>query len=136
LAQIPDPDFNILSADYADFHRAYLKGKPFEVSSTVIGTINLPEKVANSQQLKIAKQTKLEQKGFEIDIAKKDKEITIIEAEGIAVAQKIINSTLTPMYLQHEAIKAQMDMADSPNHTTVYIPSGANGIPIIKMLNK
>jgi regulator of protease activity HflC (stomatin/prohibitin superfamily) len=113
---------------------AYLKGKPFEVSSTVIGTINLPEQVANSQQLKIAKQTKLEQKGFEIDIAKKDKEIRIIEAEGIAASQKIINSTLTPQYLQHEAIKAQMDMANSPNHSTVYIPSGANGIPLIKML--
>ena len=110
----------------------YLKDKPFEVSSTVIGTINLPEQVADSQQLKIEKQTKLEQKGFEIDIAKKDKEIRIIEAEGLAAAQKIINSTLTPMYLQHEAIKAQMDIADSPNHTTVYIPSGANGIPLIK----
>ncbi|OEU49214.1 MAG: hypothetical protein BA861_04905 [Desulfobacterales bacterium S3730MH5] len=113
---------------------AYLKGKPFEVSSTVIGTINLPEQVANSQQLKIAKQTELEQKGFEIDIAKKDKEIRIVEAEGIAAAQKIINSTLTPLYLQHEAIKAQMDMSESPNHTTVYIPSGANGIPLIKIL--
>ena len=113
---------------------AYLNGKPFEVSNTVIGTINLPEQVAKSQQLKIAKQTKLEQKGFEIDIAKKDKEIRIIEAEGIAASQKIINTTLTLQYLQHEAIKAQMDMADSPNHTTVYIPSGANGIPLIKIL--
>jgi len=56
----------------------------------------------------------------------------IIEAEGIAAAQKIINETLTPQYLQHEAIQAQIQMANSPNHTTVYIPSGANGIPLVK----
>lgn len=82
----------------------------------------------------IVMRAKPEQKGFEIDIAKKDTEIKIIEAEGIAATQKIINSTLTSQYLQHEAIKAQMDMANSPNHSTVYIPSGANGIPLIKML--
>lgn len=57
-----------------------------------------------------------------------------MEQKVIAATQKIINSTLTSQYLQHEAIKAQMDMANSPNHSTVYIPSGANGIPLIKML--
>ena len=41
---------------------------------------------------------------------------------------------LTGLYgsLQHEAIQAQLAMSQSPNHTTVYIPSGENGIPIIK----
>lgn len=113
---------------------AYIKVKPFQVSSIVIGTINLPPQVAQSQELKISKQTELEQKDFEIEIERKKKDIRIIEAQGIADAQKIINETLTPQYLQHEAIQAQMQMANSPNHTTVYIPSGANGIPLIKMV--
>ena len=72
--------------------------------------------------------------GTVIDIAKKDAEIRIEEAKGIAKAQEIINRTLTPNYLQHEAIQAQLKMASSPNHTTVYIPSGPNGIPIINTL--
>jgi len=55
--------------------------------------------------------------------------VRVEEAKGIAEAQKIINTTLTPNYLQHEAIKAQEKMASSPNHTTVYIPSGTGGIP-------
>jgi regulator of protease activity HflC (stomatin/prohibitin superfamily) len=110
----------------------YLKGKPFEVQAIVIGTINLPAAVAQAQELKIGKETELERKSFEIEIAKKDAQVRIEEARGIAEAQHIINATLTPNYLQHEAIKAQEKMATSPNHTTVYIPSGTNGIPIVR----
>jgi len=57
--------------------------------------------------------------------------IRVEEAKGIAQAQHIINATLSPQYLQHEAIQAQSRMADSKNHTTVYIPSGNNGIPLV-----
>jgi hypothetical protein len=113
---------------------AFLKGKPFEVQSIVVGTINLPQSVAVAQEQKIAKETELERKKFEIAIAKQEAQVRIEEAKGIAEAQRIINATLTPNYLQHQAIKAQEKMATSPNHTTVYIPSGLNGIPIVKTL--
>lgn len=112
---------------------AFLKNKPFEVQSIVVGTINLPQSVAEAQEQKIAKETELERKQFEIDIAKREAQVRVEEAKGIAEAQKIINTTLTPNYLQHEAIKAQEKMASSPNHTTVYIPSGTSGIPLIKV---
>lgn len=85
---------------------------------------------------KIAAQQLLDEKNTQIDIAKKDADIRIEEAKGIARAQSIINATLTRNYLQHEAINAQLKMAESPNHTTVYIPSGSNGIPLINSLNR
>jgi hypothetical protein len=112
---------------------SFLKTKPFQVQSIVVGTINLPKSVANAQEAKIAKETELERKKFEIDIAKREAEVRVAEAKGIAEAQRIINTTLTPNYLQHEAIKAQEKMATSPNNTTVYIPSGSAGIPIIRL---
>jgi len=112
---------------------SFLQKKPFEVQSIVIGTINLPKFVADAQEQKIGKETELERKKFEIDIAKKEAEVRVAEAKGIAEAQRIINTTLTPNYLQHEAIKAQEKMAASPNHTTVYIPSGSSGIPIVRL---
>ena len=40
---------------------------------------------------------------------------------------------IQPNYLQHEAIGAQLEMASSPNHTTVYIPVGNNGLPLVHM---
>lgn len=109
----------------------HLKGSPFKLVSLVVGDINYPDIVAQAVEKKLAAQQLLEEKTVQKEIAQKDAEIKIEEAKGIAQAQKIINETLTANYLQHEAIMAQERMANSPNHTTVYIPAGSNGIPIV-----
>lgn len=109
----------------------YLNDSPFELLKLVVGNIDYPDIVAKAVENKLAAQQLLEEKETQKQIAQKDAEIRIEEAKGIAEAQRIINSTLTPNYLQHEAIQAQLKMANSPNHTTVYIPSGTNGIPLI-----
>ena len=89
-----------------------------------IGTSMMDEKKLAAMQL-------LQQKETQKEIAQKDAEIRIEEAKGIAQAQEIINTPLTENYLQHEAINAQRAMANSPNHTTVYIPVGSNGITTV-----
>ncbi|ACJ28072.1 Band 7 protein [Shewanella piezotolerans WP3] len=114
---------------------AYLEPTPFEITNIVVGNINYPAIVATAVEKKLAAQQLLSEKATQKEIAQKDAEIRIEEAKGIAEAQKIINTTLTANYLQHEAINAQRHMADSPNHTTVYIPVGTNGIPLIKQSN-
>lgn len=57
----------------------------------------------------------------------------VTRAQGAAKAAQIISKSLegNPNYLQYLAIQSQKEMADSPNHTTIYIPTGANGIPLI-----
>lgn len=70
-----------------------------------------------------------------VKVEQQKAQIRIADANGIAESQKIINATLTDRYLQHEAITAQIQMANSPNHTTIYIPSGNNGIPIVKTVD-
>ncbi len=112
--------------------KEYLSETPFSIAKVVVGNINYPEIVARAVEKKLAAQQLLSEKETQKDIAQKDAEIRIEEAKGIAQAQKIINATLTPNYLQHEAINAQLKMAESPNHTTVYIPVGNNGIPLVK----
>jgi len=114
--------------------RIYLKDTPFVAMTGVVGNIDYPDVVTKAVEKKLAAKQLLAEKETQKKIAKADAEIRIEEAKGIAQAQKIINSTLTANYLQHEAINAQRHMADSPNHTTVYIPSGANGVPIVKMM--
>ncbi len=71
-----------------------------------------------------------------VQVEKQKAQIRIVDAEGIAKSQQIINATLTDRYLQHEAIQAQQQMANSPNHTTIYIPSGNNGIPLVKTVDE
>jgi regulator of protease activity HflC (stomatin/prohibitin superfamily) len=114
--------------------KEYLKQTPFIMVSGVVGNIDYPEVVTQAVEKKLAAQQLLDEKATQREIAKRDAEIRIEEAKGIAEAQRIINSTLTPNYLQHEAINAQLKMAASPNHTTVYVPSGANGIPLVKTI--
>lgn len=70
-----------------------------------------------------------------VQVEQQKADIRIVDAKGIAEAQRIINATLTDRYLQHEAIQAQEQMANSPNHTTIYIPSGQNGIPLVKTVD-
>ena len=93
----------------------YLENTPFELISVVVGDINYPKVVSDAVEKKLAAQQLLEEKETQKAIMKKDAEIRIEEARGIASAQKIINETLTANYLQHEAIQAQLKMAESPN---------------------
>ena len=96
-----------------------------------MGNIDYPPVVSQAVEKKLAAKQLLEEKETQREIAQRDAEIRIEEAKGIAEAQKIINTTLTPNYLQHEAIQAQRAMANAPNHTTVYIPVGPNGLPLV-----
>ncbi len=121
----------IIAGNVQDRLSQHLKGSPFKLVSLVVGDINYPAIVAQAVEKKLAAQQLLEEKTVQKEIAQKDAEIKVEEAKGIAQAQEIINQTLTTNYLQHEAIKAQEKMAGSPNHTTVYIPVGTNGIPIV-----
>ncbi len=108
---------------------------PFEVRSVVVGNIQYPVEVADAVSKKLAAVQELERKLTEIEITKREKDKRIIEAEGIAAATEIISLRLTAAYLQYEAIKAQHEMIRSQNHTTIYIPVGPMGVPLVGNLN-
>lgn len=112
--------------------KSYLNDTPFVLEKVVIGNIDFPAKIVNEIENRVAMEE--QEKAMEIreKIKEKEARLRVVEAKGIAEAQLIIDKSLTNNYLQYEAIKAQAKMADSPNHTTVYIPVGNNGIPIIR----
>lgn len=66
-----------------------------------------------------------------VQVQEQKAQIKVAEAHGIADAQKIINDTLTPLYLQHEAIQAQK----SQSNKIIYVPSGNQGIPLVSTVN-
>ena len=71
----------------------------------------------------------------EIEIERKERTKREVQAQGIANAMEIIRGQLSTMYIQHEAIEAQKLMVNSPNHTVVYIPAGAMGVPLTGTFN-
>ncbi|MFA6378842.1 MAG: prohibitin family protein [Candidatus Omnitrophota bacterium] len=106
------------------------------LEKVLLRAIQLPQTVSTAIELKLKFEQESEQMKFILQKERQEAERRVIEAEGIAKAQEIINKTLTTAYLQLEAIQAQKKMAESPNHTTVYIPSGDNGIPLIRNIDK
>ena len=116
--------------------RDLAQNTPFEVASVVVGNVQYPEEVANAVSQKLAATQVLERTQIEIDIAQAQARKRVVEAEGIAQSMQIINERLTQNYLQHEAIEAQKAMVGSPNHTTIYIPVGAMGVPMVENLNR
>lgn len=90
---------------------------------------------ANEANQILVNELRIQQTEQLVQVEKQKAQIRIVEAQGIAESQRIINATLTDRYLQHEAIQSQAQMANSPNHTTIYIPSGNNGIPLVKTVD-
>lgn len=67
-----------------------------------------------------------------IQVTKQKAQIRFEEAKGIKEAQDEISKTLTPLYVQFEMVDALKAIAASgKNNSVVYIPSGANGIPLV-----
>jgi regulator of protease activity HflC (stomatin/prohibitin superfamily) len=120
--------------------KARLNNTPFEVLQVVIDNAQPPQVVLDQIAQKVAKTQELERKATEQSIAEATKNIQKAtgEAQGeleFAIAQKkaaanqALNASLTPMLLQYLAITA-MQGADR-----IYVPIGANGIPLVANLN-
>jgi len=67
-----------------------------------------------------------------IRVAKQQASIRYENAVGVREAQDEIAKTLTPLYVQFEMTDALKQIAKSGrNSSVVYLPSGANGIPLV-----
>lgn len=87
---------------------------------------------ANASNKITLNDTKIRQTQQLVKVAQQTAQIEIARAKGIHTAQEIINGTLTPLYVQHEAIQAELALAKSQHaDTVIYIPVGANGVPLV-----
>jgi len=122
-----------ISTEIEESLRAAVAPKGVILDRFMIRAIFLPEEVDRAIQAKIAAQQEAEAMTFKKQKAEQEALIRVVEARGLAQAQEIINSTLTPTYLQHEAIQAYRDLAGSPNTTFVILPTSptSSGIPLI-----
>lgn len=108
---------------------------PIEFLSVDVGDIKYPKGVVDSVVRKFVTSEENERRDIELEIAQKQIEIGIAEAQGIADAQKIIRTTLDPMFLQFEALRAIEELAGAPNTTFLMMPIGKDGSsPIIMNL--
>ena len=97
----------------ADMQLRY-KDTGIEFLSVDVGDIVYPKGVVDSVIAKFVTNEENERKDVELEIAQRQIEIGIAEAEGIADAQRIIRTTLDPMFLQFEALRAIEELRERP----------------------
>lgn len=108
-----------------------LEGKHVKLEGVTLDHIMFSPLVTRATDEKLATKQKVEQKDFEIEVAKKDAEIQRIKAQGQSDAQTIIDQGLTTKYLQYKSLEVQENLTNSPNVTFYFVPTGKDGLPII-----
>jgi len=100
------------------------------VTRVVVRALNTDPSIEAAIRDAVEAEKRLEAKQVQVEIAKKDAEIEIERAKGIAEANNIINSSLTAEYLQHEVNTALLKFADNDG-SVVVIPANMQGFEMI-----
>ncbi|CCH56996.1 band 7 protein [Fibrisoma limi BUZ 3] len=92
----------------------------------LIRNINLPNSVKQTIESKINAEQEAQKMQFVLQKERQEAERKRVEAQGIADYQKILSTGLSDRQLQYEQIKAQRELAASPNAKIVIMGSRSN----------
>ncbi|RDB05552.1 prohibitin family protein [Runella aurantiaca] len=106
------------------------KNRGIFLENVLIRNINLPESVKKTIESKINAEQESQKMQFVLSKEKQEAERKRVEAQGISDYQRIISESLTDRQLQYEQIKAQKELASSPNAKVIIMGSKGN-VPVI-----
>jgi len=102
-----------------------------QMRALLIRSINLPAQIKQAIENKLEQEQEALAYQFKLDKEKSEAERKRIAADGEAIANKIINSSLTPELLKMRGIEATLELAKSPNSKVIVVGSGKDGMPLI-----
>jgi regulator of protease activity HflC (stomatin/prohibitin superfamily) len=114
--------FKTIEADF--------KSRGLVLEQLLIRNINLPTSVKTTIESKINAEQEAQKMTFVLQKEKQEAERKRVEAQGIADYQRIISTGLSDKQLQYEQIKAQKELAASPN-TKIIFMNGKGSAPVI-----
>ena len=97
------------------------KSRGLILEQLLIRNINLPASVKTTIESKINAEQEAQKMQFVLQKEKQEAERKRVEAQGIADYQRIISMGLTDKQLQYEQIKAQKELAASPNSKVIFM---------------
>jgi len=101
------------------------KSRGLILEQLLIRNINLPASVKMTIESKINAEQDAQKMTFVLQKEKQEAERKRVEAQGIADYQRIISTGLTDKQLQYEQIKAQKEIATSPNTKIIFMGKGS-----------
>lgn len=110
--------FNSIEKDF--------KNRGLILEQLLIRNITLPTSVKASIESKINAEQDAQKMQFVLQKEKQEAERKRVEAQGIADYQRIISMGLSDKQLQYESIKANLELAKSPNAKIIVLGKGNN----------
>ena len=98
------------------------------LENLLVRNITLPQSVKSAIELKINAEQEAQKMQFVLQKERQEAERKRVEAQGIADYQRIISESLTDRQLQYESIKAQLEIAKSPNSKVIIMGKGSNPV--------
>ena len=111
--------------------RQVLADNHVELKALLFRSIKLPKTIQNSIEEKLAAEQEAQKYNYLIEKEKKEAERRKIDAEGKAVANRILSASITENILKEKGISATEALAKSPNSKVIVVGSGKDGLPII-----
>ena len=102
-----------------------------QINSVLVRDVTLPPSIKEAIQRKLTQEQEALEYEFRLEKAKQEAEKVRIEAEGKALANRILNASLTPNILREKGIEATLQLSESTNAKVIVIGSAKDGLPII-----
>lgn len=110
-----------------DFLNEKVSERGIRIQDVLLRDVRLPASFAQSIELKLRAEQESLQKEFELLKAKKDAEIDVARAEGVAKSNEIISNSITSNYLRYKWIEGMQ----TNQMQVVYVPTETN-LPILE----
>ncbi|HMQ68171.1 MAG TPA: prohibitin family protein [Ignavibacteria bacterium] len=111
-------------------------GRGLILEKVLLRNVELPLKVREAIDEKISAEQRAQQMVYVLQKEKQEAERKTIEAEGVAEAQRIINSTISNSYLQWKYIETLKELVNSPNNSFVIAPYDQKLTPMLNFNQK
>jgi regulator of protease activity HflC (stomatin/prohibitin superfamily) len=108
-----------------------LDGKHVQINKVLIRSIVLPPTIKQAIESKLKQEQESLEYEFKLEKAQKEAQRQRIDAEGKAIANRILSESLTDKILREKGIEATLRLAESPNAKVVVIGNSEGGLPII-----
>jgi regulator of protease activity HflC (stomatin/prohibitin superfamily) len=102
-----------------------------DMRALLIRSINLPSDIKAAIETKLTREQEALAMTFVNEKEKMEAERKLIEAQGIANYNRVVNASLTQNIITLRGIEATLQIAESPNAKVIVIGSGDKGLPII-----
>jgi regulator of protease activity HflC (stomatin/prohibitin superfamily) len=129
--QIYSTKRDVIQDEIFEESKKILDEKYVQLDRVLIRSIVLPPTIKSAIESKLKQEQESLEYEFKLQKAEKEAQRQIIDAEGKAEANRILNASLTTNILREKGISATIKLAESNNTKIVIIGNSDDGMPLI-----